>query len=131
MNAHSASKDRLRPARIGPVTWVVIFLVMIGLLVWANDKAHQPLNGISVDELRADLMTHCPLGTPRAQVLSWFTAKNIPLGHIVDPQNHPAQDIDATLDNSSFLVTADIHISCYFDAQGRLEHVRVHRHTDW
>jgi hypothetical protein len=101
-----------------------IVVGMIGLFIFGD----WPLNGIHVEELKADLNAQLPDGSTREQAEAWFASHNFKFEDISDKNGWVG--LSAHVPNDSFLVSAWIDIDLYFSKDGRLTKRFIERYAD-
>ncbi|MGL6075245.1 MAG: hypothetical protein ACRC8S_13890 [Fimbriiglobus sp.] len=79
----------------------------------------EPLNGIQIEQLQADLYEKLPEGSTSEQAQAWFASHNIRPWDTTSSFGYKC-GLGATIPNNSLLEFAEIHIEVSFGPDGRV-----------
>jgi hypothetical protein len=112
-----------KPPATMPLFVVLALLVCCSGLVYFGP---QPLNGIRVDRLEADLNEHLPDGSTWEQAEAWFASHGFKTGTIGEMGGRIV-GLGAIVPNDDILDSASIYITLHFDAERRLNKREIYR----
>jgi hypothetical protein len=119
--AKELSNDK-SPATMSLVVVLALLVCCSGLVYFGP----QPLNGIRVDRLEADLNEHLPDGSTWEQAEAWFASHGFKTGTIGEKSGRIV-GLEAQIPNDDILDSAYIYIELYFNQERRLDRRIIYR----